>query len=49
VNRRRRELSRIHEQYDSIDGRFIRRCESLALDKAALDLAQRLMLEKTQS
>jgi len=35
VNRRRRELSRIHEQYDTIDARFSRRVEALELSKAA--------------
>jgi hypothetical protein len=35
VNRRRRELSRVHEQYDAIDASFLRRCEALGLIKAA--------------
>jgi hypothetical protein len=43
VNRRRRELSRIHEQYDAIDSRFMRRVEALELDKIpVMDLARRL-------
>ena len=43
VNRRRRELSRVHEQYDAIDARFLRRCEALGLIKGSgLDLASRL-------
>jgi hypothetical protein len=43
INRRRRELSRIHEQYDAINARFLRRCEALDLSKQApMDLAQRL-------
>jgi hypothetical protein len=43
VNRRKRELSRIHEQYTEIDARFIRRVEALQLDKApVMDLARRL-------
>lgn len=44
VNRRRRELPRIHEQYDAIDSRFMRRVEALDLGKGnnGLDLARRL-------
>lgn len=43
VNRRKRELPRIHEQYAEIDHRFARRVEALELDKAApVDLASRL-------
>ena len=43
VNRRKRELSRIHEQYDAIDARFLRRVEALELGKTpVLDLARRL-------
>jgi hypothetical protein len=45
VNRRRRELSRIHEQLDTINARFMRRCEALNLAKAQpMDLARRLQL-----
>jgi hypothetical protein len=43
VNRRRRELPRIHEQYAEIDHRFSRRVEALELSKTApMDLATRL-------
>ena len=43
LNRRRRELSRVHEQHDDIDARFMRRVEALDLGKApVLDLARRL-------
>lgn len=44
VNRRKRELSRIHEQYDQIDARFMRRCELLKLDQArpAMSARERL-------
>jgi len=43
VNKRRRELSRIHEQYDAIDSRFMRRVEALQLGKQpVMDLARRL-------
>lgn len=45
INRRRRELPRIHEQYDSIDGRFMRRVEALQLDKGVIDLARRIMMQ----
>ena len=49
VNRRRRELSRIHEQYDAIDARFMRRVEALGLDKApVMDLARRLAQRAAQ-
>jgi hypothetical protein len=45
VNRRKRELSRIHDQYDAIDARFMRRCEALNLGKQpVMDLATRLRL-----
>jgi len=33
INRRKRELSRVHEQYSTIEQRFARRVESLGLDK----------------
>jgi hypothetical protein len=46
VNRRRRELPRIHEQYAEIDHRFMRRCEALDLDKGGMDLARRLMMQQ---
>ena len=45
VNKRKRELPAVHAQYDSIDGRFLRRCEALDLDKPGVvghDLATRL-------
>ncbi len=44
VNRRRRELSKIHEQLSEIDARFLRRVEALDLGKGGtgLDLASRL-------
>jgi len=43
VNRRRRELSRIHEQYDAVDARSLRRVEALDLDKQpVMDLTRRL-------
>ena len=45
INRRRRELPRIHEQYATISASFDRRCERLQLDKGDLDLARRLMLK----
>ena len=46
VNRRKRELPRIHEQYAEIDHRFARRTEALDLSKAApVDLAARLAEE----
>jgi len=43
VNRPRRDLPRIHEQYDAVDARFLRRVEALNLDKQpVMDLARRL-------
>jgi hypothetical protein len=43
VNRRFKELGNIHMQYDQIDARFMRRVESLELEKGQqLDLARRL-------
>ncbi len=43
VNRRKRELPRIHEQYAEIDHRFSRRVEGLDLGKVPpMDLASRL-------
>jgi len=43
INRRRRELPRVHEQYDLVEGRFLRCIELLQLDKEpVMDLARRL-------
>ena len=48
VNKRRRELPTVHSQYDQIDARFMRRVESLELDKApVMDLARRLAQART--
>jgi len=43
VNRRRRELPRIHEQYDAVDARCLRHVEALDLEKQpVMDLTRRL-------
>ena len=46
INRRRRELSKVHDQLSEIDARFMRRVEALQLDKrtggSVPDLAQLL-------
>jgi hypothetical protein len=50
VNKRRRELPKINEQYNEIDLRFIRRCEALDLDRTApMDLARRLQALQQQA
>jgi hypothetical protein len=47
LNKRRKELPRIHDQYNQVSIRFSKRCEALALDKGnGLDLARRLMQER---
>jgi len=45
LNRRKKTLPKIHEQYQNITARFAKRCEALQLDKGGLDLARRLMAE----
>jgi len=46
VNLRRRELPKVHEQYNTVSVRFERRREALELEKGGLDLARRLMIER---
>jgi hypothetical protein len=47
LNRRRKTLPAIHQQYETIANRFSRRCQVLKLDdNGQLDLARRLTLEK---
>ena len=45
LNRRKKELPRIHEQFNRVSIRFEKTREALELEKGGLDLARRLMLE----
>lgn len=47
LNRRRKTLPSVHQQYETIANRFSRRCQALKLeDNGQLDLARRMTLEK---
>lgn len=50
LNQRRKELPRVHDQYNQVSIRFSKRCEALELDRGPgeLDLARRLQLEAMQ-
>jgi hypothetical protein len=45
INVRRRELPKVHDQYNTVSMRFEKRRDALELDKGGIDLARRLMLE----
>ncbi len=44
INQRRKQLPKVHEQYQSVSARFEKRCEAINAAKP-LDLARRLMMQ----
>jgi hypothetical protein len=44
LNRRRKELPKVHDQFNTVSMRFEKRREGLQLDKSGLDLARRLSM-----
>jgi hypothetical protein len=49
LNRRRKKLPDVHNQYNMVSMRFSGRVAALALEKGPLDLARRLTAEKAQA